>query len=247
MKTAVFPGTELTVRWLEPAGAVRGVVVLCHGFGAPGTDLVGLASEFCRARPELADGLVWAFPEAPLTPPEMAMFGGRAWWPLDTGKIERMLRAGKLRDLANDEPPGLGPARRKLTAVLDALLRRFDLPMSQLVVGGFSQGAMLATETTLRLEEAPAALIVMSGTLLNAANWSRWVVRRRGLKVLQSHGERDPLLPFFGAEALRELLTQGGCDVTFVPFPGEHTISSKVVAAVAETLCSVYQKPRRSD
>ena len=128
LKTAVFPGSELTVRWFEPTGKPQGIVVFCHGYGASGTDLVGLAAELAHVRPELGEGLVWAFPEAPLSPPELAIFGGRAWWPLDTGKIERMLRSGKLRDLANDEPPGLSSARRKLTVLLDAMLRRSISP-----------------------------------------------------------------------------------------------------------------------
>jgi len=233
-----LPGAELTVRLVEPRGDVTALVVLCHGFGAPGTDLVGLAPELCRLKPELGEGVAWAFPEAPLSPPELAMFGGRAWWPLDTAKIERLMRSGQLRDLANDRPDGLGPARRKLTATLEALLLQYRLPMSRVVLGGFSQGAMLTTETTLKLEEAPAALVVLSGTLLNVDEWARVAPRRAGLKVLQTHGEQDPLLPFFGAEALRDLLVGAGLEVDFQPFPGEHTIPWSAMNHLAETLRS---------
>ncbi len=238
VKTAQLPGTSLTVRLLEPSAEVRGLVVLCHGFGAPGTDLVGLAPELNRMRPELAANVAWAFPEAPLTPPELAGFGGRAWWKLDTGRIEQLMRAGRLRDLANDRPEGLAPARRKLRATLDALLLRYGLSTSQMVIGGFSQGAMLTTETALRLEEPPAALITLSGTLLNMEEWTKLAPRRAGLRVLQTHGRSDPLLPFFGAEALRDMLVAAGLEVDFRAFDGEHTIAPVVMHALAETLSS---------
>lgn len=229
-----LPGSDLVVRLVEPedSSRIEGLVILCHGYGAPGTDLVGLAGELCSRKPEIAGRVAFAFPQAPLEPPELAMFGGRAWWNLDMGRIEAMMRAGQMRDLANDVPEGMASARRKLRATVEALVSRFQLPMSRTILGGFSQGAMLTTETTLHLEEAPAGLAILSGTLVNMQGWEKLAPKRAGLAVLQAHGQRDPVLPFSGAEALRDLLVAAGLNVDFRPFPGEHTIPWDVLGAL---------------
>ena len=68
-------------------------------------------------------------------------------------------------------PEGLASARRKLMALLEVAQVETGLPMSRFLLGGFSQGAMLATDVTLRLEEAPAGLAALSGTLLCEEEW----------------------------------------------------------------------------
>src|SRR5690606_12243938 len=134
-------------------------VVLMHGFGAPGTDLVGLAPAIAAP-----PGTRFVFPEAPLAPRELA--GGRAWWMIDMMRLQLALMTGQTRDLTKDGPPGLAPAREKLIALLDALEGAIGMDRKRLVLGGFSQGAMLAVDVALRSETPLAALVVMSGTYL---------------------------------------------------------------------------------
>ena len=92
------------------------------------------------------------------------------------------------------------------------------------MLGGFSQGAMLATDVALRLDEPPAGLVIFSGTLVNEAEWAARAPRRAGLGVLQSHGRQDPLLPFDNAVALRDLLAGAGLAVDFFAFDGGHAL-----------------------
>lgn len=224
----VLDGTE------QAGGDLRGIVVLCHGYGAPGDDLVGLAPEAIRRRPSLAAHVRFVFPAAPLAMD--GPFGGRAWWPLDMEKIQRALESGEMRDLSRDVPEGAVVARRAVHALVDETLRTSGLGMDRIVLGGFSQGAMIATDVTLRLEEAPAALVLFSGTLLMEDEWKKQAAQRRGLKVLQTHGRYDPILGFPMAERLRDLLTENGLDVDFRPFDGPHTISPEGVAAFADLL-----------
>jgi phospholipase/carboxylesterase len=99
----------------------------------------------------------------------------------------------------------------------------------RMVLGGFSQGAMLALDVALRSDRPLAGLVLMSGTLLSKNEWSTLMPARRGLPVLQSHGRQDPLLPFSIAEELRDLMVKAELDVRFVPFNGEHGISDGVV------------------
>jgi phospholipase/carboxylesterase len=199
------------------------VVVLLHGFGAPGDDLVPLWRTV-DVPPEVR----WVFPAAPLSLPSMG-FGmeSRAWWMIDVLALERAMAAGEARDLSGEHPEGLDEARQQVLEMLEALDR--ELSPSRLVLGGFSQGAMLALEVALHTERELAGLVQLSGTLLNEAEWKPRLGARRGLPVLQSHGRADPLLPFSMAERLRDLLSAAGLDVDFVPFRGGHEIPGTVI------------------
>src|SRR5215467_8616776 len=106
------------------------VVVLLHGFGAPGDDLVPLAH--CLDVPR---SVRFVFPAAP-TP--MA-FGGRAWWMIDMEELEAEMLSQKRRDRSREVPDGMASARAQVNALLDDVTAEFGGPI---VLGGFSQGAM---------------------------------------------------------------------------------------------------------
>jgi phospholipase/carboxylesterase len=217
-------------------GRPKLAVVLCHGFGAPGTDLVPLGGELLHQFPDLADDVAFVFPEAPLSMADQGLPDGRAWWPIDMLRLQMAMAQGKFRDLRNDQPPQLPAARERLTETLDAVREFFDLPAGQIVLGGFSQGSMIAVDVALRTADSPAALVIYSGTLLNETEWRRLVPARQGLTVLQSHGRQDPILPFEAAEWLRELLTGAGLEVRFLPFLGGHTIPANALLETGRLL-----------
>lgn len=216
----------------NPAPPPVGLLVLCHGFGAPGTDLVGLGPELARLDDRLGSTIPMVFPEAPIDLGPQYM-GGRAWWHIDVGRFTEARSPEEILALASKDPEGLKPARRKLMKTLDVLMQQTGLPMSRIVLGGFSQGAMLATDVSLRSEEAPAALCVYSGALIAKDAWAARAPHRKGLKVLQTHGRQDPILPFMIGEALRDLLTEAGLDVSFSAFNGPHTISGDGIEDLA--------------
>jgi phospholipase/carboxylesterase len=212
------------------------VVVLCHGFGAPGDDLVPLG----RALPA-PPGTHFVFPEARLSLAEItgmpqALVGpGRAWWPIDMEKLDRAMRSGEVRDLSRDVPEGLAESRAALLSLLDALEAE-GVPSSRVVLGGFSQGAMLATDVVLRSPRAFAGLVILSGTLLCEDEWLPLMAARKGLPVYMSHGEQDPLLPFSAAERLKDELVRAGAAVKFRAFRGGHEIPSPVLSDVSSML-----------
>jgi phospholipase/carboxylesterase len=207
------------------------VVVLLHGWGAPGDDLVPLGQEI-----EAPRGTRFLFPEAPLSL-QMGFGDSRGWWALDIEKRQREIAAGRARDLSREVPKGLAEARAQVGALLDDAERR--LGAKQIVLGGFSQGAMLACDVALRTARPLAGLVLLSGTLLAADEWMSLMPKRKGLRVFQSHGNADPLLPFFMAEQLRELLTQGGLSVEWVGFRGGHEIPGIVQDRLGAFLRSV--------
>lgn len=210
-------------------GTPRAVVVLCHGFGAPGDDLVGLAPALVDAHEALND-VRFVFPAAPLSLTQFGWADARAWWMIDMVAVQRL--AGDpdaLREFRKLEPEGMAGARKAVHALVMQVADATKLPMSKIMLGGFSQGAMIATDVALRLEEAPAGLVALSGTLLTEDVWRAKAKARSGLPVFQSHGRQDPILPFAAAEWLQQLFTEAGMQHEFVPFAGGHTIPPDVL------------------
>jgi phospholipase/carboxylesterase len=222
----------LTTRIVGDADAQR-TVVLLHGFGAPGDDLVALA-QFIRVPPDLGP-VRFVFPEAPL---ELGGLYGdsRAWWLLDLARLEAELRSGAPRDRRGEVPEGLEAARSHVSRFLEQLQARYAIDNSQLVLGGFSQGAMLSLDVALHRNAPPAALILMSGTLLAESVWKPRMTQLAGVPVLQSHGRHDPLLPFPIAELLRDELKAAGANVTWIEFLGGHEIPPPVLDGVTQLL-----------
>jgi phospholipase/carboxylesterase len=201
-------------------------VVLLHGFGAAGDDLVSLAEEIAAPA-----GTRFVFPAAPLALP--GMYGdARAWWMLDLARIERAL-AGHVEDRSEEIPDGLSAARDEIDALVGELVRG---GARRLVLGGFSQGAMLALDTALHSQHPIAGLALMSATRINGAAWRTRLARVRELPVLLSHGKRDQLLPFAVAVSLRDELRAAGADVDWIEFDGGHEIPPSVLGGLGRLL-----------
>lgn len=203
------------------------VVVLMHGWGASGDDLVPLSQVLG------APGRLFVFPEAPL----VTFGGGRAWWHLDLARIEAARVRGEDRDLREDVPEGLPAVRATVLTLLGEIAARTNLPMSSIIVGGFSQGAMVAADVALFAAERPGALVVLSGTMVAEAEW------RKGMATLApdypvfiSHGSDDVVLPFRLAEGLAKTLASFTTQVKWLPFYGGHEIPHEVIDALAAFL-----------
>jgi phospholipase/carboxylesterase len=119
---------------------------------------------------------------------------------------------------------------------LDQLEARYSIADDQLVLGGFSQGAMLSLDVALHRAAPPRALVLMSGTLIAEREWSSRWSKLAGVPIVQSHGRNDALLPFSIAELLRDKLRDAGAKVDFVQFLGGHEIPPIVLDAAARLL-----------
>jgi phospholipase/carboxylesterase len=204
-------------------------IVMCHGFGAPGDDLVAL----WRAT-DVGRDVRWFFPEAPLSLEAMFGAGARAWWLIDMARLDEAIRTGRRDELAETTPEGLPEARAALEGCLAALERDARIVRARTVLGGFSQGAMLTTEVSLFAREPYAALVILSGTLLCRDRWKEAAQKAApSLHVAMTHGRRDPLLPFSLAEELCDILVAAGADLDFVAHGGAHEIPPSALDALA--------------
>jgi phospholipase/carboxylesterase len=168
--------TNLSGPSLGPASGEkpRQLVVLCHGVGADGSDLIDLAQVFAPVLPDA----VFIAPDAP-EPYDMAPFG-RQWF--------------SIGDL---DPAKLGAGVRRAAQALDAFV---DAELARLGIGeyalvGFSQGAMTALFAGLRRKIAPRAILAYSGALIDPQALIVEMANRP--PVLLAHGEADDIVPAF--------------------------------------------------
>lgn len=213
-----------TVEFPAPDGAPT--IVIFHGYGADGADLAPLAMELRLPKPAR-----WLFPDAPTE----LEWGGRAWFPIDAARIQQSQATGKPVDLADSDPKRLEGARTSVSAFLAEL----GVPWPKLILGGFSQGAMLATDLSLSAPENPRGLAILSGNLINAARWKELAPNRRGLPFFMSHGSVDPILGFAGALKLETLLTDAGLQGSLLKFEGGHAIPPEVADGLTRFLAGL--------
>jgi phospholipase/carboxylesterase len=200
----------------EPGGTA---VVLLHGWGAPGDDLVPLAHELAAPRAR------FFVPVAPL--PERG--GGRAWWHLDAG--DRPAHAWDTQVAASHQPhPQVLAVRQAIQQLLRTVHSRHR--PERLVLGGFSQGAMVSLDVALAASPAVDRVFALSGVLLADSLPALQAPRAVKAPVFISHGRQDPVLPFAGGAKARDLLERHGYQVTFHPFDGGHGIPPDVVESL---------------
>ena len=214
----------------DKGGGNGPLVVLLHGFGAPGDDLVPL-SEYLDA----PTGTRFLFPEAPISIP-MGFGDSRAWWMIDMARIQADRAAGKVRDMSGEIPRGLTEARERMTALLDEIQKKLGADPKRTVLGGFSQGAMLSCDALLHSTQPYAGLIQLSGTLVAKQEWAPLLMKRKNLPLFQSHGTQDPILPYAMAERLRDEFLQAGVSVDWQPFRGGHEIPEPVLRKLGSFL-----------
>lgn len=195
------------------------VVILLHGFGADASDLAPLA-DFLDPEGEWT----FVFPEAPLEVPIGPMWTGRAWFPIS----QRDLEVGV--DFTQIRPPGLDPSQKLVHELI------FHLNPKTLVLGGFSQGAMVATDVAMHNSNDVHGLILYSGVLLDEGNWTTRAKELTGKPVLQSHGHQDTVLPFAAGQRLAELLKSAGAQSSFLAFGGAHEIPLPVLQKTKDFL-----------
>lgn len=199
-------------------------VVLLHGYGAPGTDLVGLAHQIPTKQTTR-----FIFPQAPHTIEGMSgPDAGRAWWHIDMMALQVARMTGQDDQLAAQVPDGLLEAREALSTTMEAL-EQSGVASEKTFLGGFSQGAMLSCDWSLRSDKPLAGLVQLSGTVICQTEWTSLLARRSGVQVFQCHSPDDQVLPFRLALRLQELMKEAGLQHQFVSFRGGHGIGPEVV------------------
>lgn len=152
------------------------LVVLLHGYGADGRDLIDIGSAWADLLPRAA----FVSPHAP-DPCEGAP-AGRQWFPLTFRDPHELTR-------------GAEAAAPVLRAFLDAELAKYGLPPQRLALVGFSQGAMMALKIATTAPVAPAAVVAYSGMWVDAGGRPEGVPLPACPPILMVHGTEDEVVP----------------------------------------------------
>lgn len=209
---------ELDGPRLAPAsgGRAKSLVVLLHGLGADGNDLISLAPLWSRVLPDTA----FVSPHAPF-PCDMAPYG-RQWFSLLDRSPARVLA-------------GVQAAAPILDTFLDAELERHGLTPDRLALVGFSQGTMMSLFVAPRRAVAIAGVVGFSGALVGAEILAAELRARP--PVLLVHGDADPIVPYERMAAAAAALDAAGISVETLTCPGlPHSIDEAGLQAGAEFL-----------
>jgi phospholipase/carboxylesterase len=197
----------LHARERPAAGEAAGALVLLHGRGADEHDLFPLLDALDPER--RLDGYT---PRGPLALPP----GGAHWYVVP--------RVGF------PDPATFGSSYAALCEWLDAL------PHERIVLGGFSQGCVMAYALALgRGRARPAALLALSGFIPTVAGWEADLAALPA-RIVIAHGTFDPVIPVSFAHAARDALVAAGGDVTYRESPIEHWIDPQVVPVLREVV-----------
>ena len=221
---------------LPPETSPQKLLILCHGFGAPGDDLASFGPQLLQADEQLAATCRLVFPEAPLDLTSAGMPGGRAWWQINMAALAEMHQTRDFEKLMTLEPPGMSEATAQFADAVREIQKANGLSDAETALGGFSQGAMISTNAVLQHGFAPHLLVLFSGCLLWKDTWTASAASHPGCNVLQSHGRQDMVLPFSGAEALRDMLSENNFSVEFRRFEGPHTIPPDVLLRMVQII-----------
>ena len=205
-------------------------IFLFHGYGANEFDLASL-SEYIFPRDKPTPN--YYFPAGTIPIDYDMGYPGKAWFPMDVGALQK----AEPRDYADMYPPEFERSRKMITEAISWL----GLEPSKIILGGFSQGAMLAVDIALNHEESVKGLLIYSGALVNQKKWQELIPRHQDLSFFQSHGTQDPLLRIEAAEELNKTLLHGGMKGEFFSFSGGHEISQETLNKTVEFLSQLDQ------
>lgn len=180
-------------------GRPEQLILLLHGVGADGNDLIGLAPYLAQRLPRA----VFVSPHAPF-PCDMAPFG-RQWFSLLDRSPEMLLA-------------GVKASAPILDGYIDDQLALYGVGADDLAVVGFSQGTMMALHVLPRREAACACVIGYSGAMVGPELLTDEI--RCYPPVLLIHGDRDDVVPFHAMAPAARALAEAGIAVQTEARPG---------------------------
>lgn len=187
-------------RW-GPAsgGAAKQLVILLHGLGADGADLIGLAPHWGDILPDAA----FVAPNAPF-PCDMAPMGYQ-WFSAQDRSAEGRLAAAR----------AVAPT---LNAFIDTELATAGVGAENMALVGFSQGTMMSLYVAPRRAEGMAAVVGYSGRLLSPELLAEEAVSKPPIMLI--HGEMDEMVPFESMAEAEQGMEAAGFSVQTLACPG---------------------------
>ena len=176
-------------------------IVLFHGYGSDASDLMQI-----RALLSVQRSCHWLCLEAPLKAEPF----GQSWFPIDLFRLHDAYQKGDFENIRQHIPLGIDELHKRIWMNLGKKIKQEN--WSQVILGGFSQGAILALDLCSQMEVRPKALMLFSTTYLCEPRWQKGFDNMKGLPFFQSHGMEDPVLSYHEALYVEKFLKQKGLE-----------------------------------
>ena len=197
------------------------MVILLHGLGANGADLIDLARYWDAGLPDT----VFISPDAPF-PCDMAPVG-RQWFSLQDWSIKSMLE-------------GVEIAAPILNEFINDVLQKYGIPDEKLALAGFSQGTMMSLYAGPRRAKRIAGVLGYSGALIGAEGLTAADVHKIPVRLI--HGDMDSVVPLHSYHMAKTTLESAGFPVSGGVTRGlAHSIDEDGIESGAEFLGSILR------
>jgi phospholipase/carboxylesterase len=207
----------------QSGAAPKQAVVLLHGYGSDGEDLISLGAHW----QELLPDALFVSPNAPTVSAANPM--GFQWFDIDGNRPEFRVEGARLGGVA-------------IRDFLNELWAQTGLEEKDTILVGFSQGAMMALNVGLSLDRPLMGIIAFAGALLPPDGFGERAFAKPPICII--HGDRDEVVPTEMGASAAETLRANGYEVSYHVSPGVgHGISpdglgfaSHFIAALSVTL-----------
>ena len=201
-------------------------IIMFHGYGANMQDLFGLHQM-------LSSDYNWYFPNGVHTIPYPGMSFGRAWFSIDMQELEQAMASNSFRKFSDKSSEEFLSS----LAITNEFAQSIKTNSSKLILGGFSQGAMLTSHLAGLVQ--PDALLLFSATLFDKENLMKCLDQLNPIPFFQSHGKQDMVLEYAQAMDLFELLKLYKLNGEMITFQGGHEIPMKVINGAKEFISNL--------
>jgi phospholipase/carboxylesterase len=209
---------DLVYELRAPEGEPAGAIVLLHGRGTSEQDLIPLLEVF-----DPQERLVGAFPRGPLQLPPI----GSHWYVVE--------------EVGYPDPESFTASFQRLGGWLEGLAERTGVPIERTVIGGFSQGAVMAWALALGPGRArPAGLLAMSGFIPTVPGFELQLSGLDGLPVAITHGTLDPVISVELGRQARDRARDAGADVAYRETDVPHIVDPRLIPPLVDWLNRRY-------
>jgi len=191
------------------------LMILMHGYGSNKSDMAGLAASLLHLNPNLAETMKIVCPDGINNWEGGDFVSARQWFTL----------SNRDEDFLNAEMTKIIP---DMTKWIDGELAKCEVKRSDLILAGFSQGAMMALHTGIDIDSEIAGIISFSGTLLRKKNLANYIKNKQ--KICFIHGELDDVLPCSYSKIAHHEMQKAKWDSSFFEIKNmDHSINEECI------------------